>query len=223
MMVTILAIVMMLVGAACIYVILWKNERKVPADGLQWMGVGLSALLILFAGILLVLTLAPPEAEVITSTADVEVRAEEMDRVAENFEFRLVTTGDKRTLEELKGNVVLLNFWATWCPPCVGEMPELNRLQEAYGEEGLVVLTISDEPRDLLVDFVQQRVPAATNGYIPDIDVLPQPFRRTIVIRPATYIIDRQGILRNYVKGAGDYAFFEQAILPYLQEDLAIR
>ena len=51
--------------------------------------------------------------------------------------------GDWLTLSDLKGKVVLLNFWATWCGPCKMEIPDLNRLQEKYQDAGLVVLGIT--------------------------------------------------------------------------------
>ena len=51
--------------------------------------------------------------------------------------------GTPRTLSDFRGRVVLLNFWATWCGPCVREMPDLDRLQAALGAEGLSVVALS--------------------------------------------------------------------------------
>ena len=53
------------------------------------------------------------------------------------------TTGHKRTLAELHGKVVLLNFWATWCGPCRLEMPMLSKLQHEHASQGFVVLYVS--------------------------------------------------------------------------------
>ena len=53
--------------------------------------------------------------------------------------------GTKWTLKELRGKVVLVNFWATWCPPCRKEMPDLETLYNRFKDQGLVVLAISDE------------------------------------------------------------------------------
>jgi peroxiredoxin len=53
--------------------------------------------------------------------------------------------GNKWQLSSLKGKVVLLNFWATWCPPCRKEMPDLQALYERFQSKGLVVLAVSDE------------------------------------------------------------------------------
>jgi cytochrome c biogenesis protein CcmG, thiol:disulfide interchange protein DsbE len=64
------------------------------------------------------------------------------------------TTGRKRTLAELHGNVVLLNFWATWCAPCRLEMPMLSGLQRAHANQGLVVLYVSLEEPEVLAPFL---------------------------------------------------------------------
>jgi len=62
-------------------------------------------------------------------------------------------------LEEYKGQVVLLNFWATWCPPCVVEMPTLIQLQEEYGTKGFTVIGIAmdDEGGETVKPFVETR------------------------------------------------------------------
>jgi peroxiredoxin len=61
-------------------------------------------------------------------------------------------------LASLKGKVVVVNFWATFCPPCVQEMPSLEGLHEALGPEGLVILGVSvDENRGDLERFVKER------------------------------------------------------------------
>jgi peroxiredoxin len=55
--------------------------------------------------------------------------------------------GKKRKLSEFRGKVVLLNFWATWCPPCRAEMPELNRLHHEYADRGFTVLGVAMDER----------------------------------------------------------------------------
>ena len=53
--------------------------------------------------------------------------------------------GRSWTLSQLRGKVVLVNFWATWCPPCRKEMPDLDALSQRFASQGLIVLSISDE------------------------------------------------------------------------------
>lgn len=60
-------------------------------------------------------------------------------------------------LRELKGKVVLVNFWATWCPPCRKEMPDLQALYDNYKDQGFVVLSISDEESAKVAPFIAER------------------------------------------------------------------
>ena len=65
-------------------------------------------------------------------------------------------TGKPWTLKELSGKVVVLNFWATWCPPCRKEMPDLESLYQQFKGQGLVILAISDEDIGKVKPFVAQ-------------------------------------------------------------------
>lgn len=61
------------------------------------------------------------------------------------------------TLSQLRGKIVLVNFWATWCPPCRAEMPNLDAIYTHYQNEGLVVLSITDENPFTVNSFLQGR------------------------------------------------------------------
>lgn len=63
-------------------------------------------------------------------------------------------TGKQWTLKELQGKVVLVNFWATWCPPCRKEIPDLEVLYNRFKDQGLLVLAITDEDRAKVEPFV---------------------------------------------------------------------
>jgi peroxiredoxin len=65
--------------------------------------------------------------------------------------------GKTYTLAALRGKIVLLNFWATWCPPCRKEMPDMEKLSQAYADRGLVVLAVSDEDRDTVAPFIEKQ------------------------------------------------------------------
>ena len=82
---------------------------------------------------------------------DIDVR-----RQAANFTLKDMT-GKSWTLKELKGSVVLVNFWATWCPPCRKEMPDLNALYKRYRGKGLVILSISDEREATVRSFLADK------------------------------------------------------------------
>ena len=65
--------------------------------------------------------------------------------------------GTKTSLAELKGKVVLLNFWATWCPPCRVEIPELIKTSKAYADKGVVIISLSvDEDSAPVLPFVKK-------------------------------------------------------------------
>jgi peroxiredoxin len=60
-------------------------------------------------------------------------------------------------LKDLRGQIVLVNFWATWCPPCRKEMPDLQSLYAQFKNQGVVVLSISDEESAKVSPFVAER------------------------------------------------------------------
>jgi peroxiredoxin len=66
-------------------------------------------------------------------------------------------SGKSWTFSELRGKVVLVNFWATWCPPCRKEMPDLETLYERFQSKGLVILSISDEEAAKVEPFIRER------------------------------------------------------------------
>ena len=68
------------------------------------------------------------------------------------------TKGSKISLSGLRGKVVLVNFWATWCPPCIEEMPSMERLNEVMGNDDFVMLAINTEQngRSVVADFLKK-------------------------------------------------------------------
>ena len=76
----------------------------------------------------------------------------------EQADFTLTELNGKTwTLKELRGNVVVVNFWATWCPPCRKEMPDLETLYKQFKDQGLVILAISDEDGSKVRPFVAEQ------------------------------------------------------------------
>jgi peroxiredoxin len=85
---------------------------------------------------------------------------EKLETARKKVDFTLKDiSGQSWTLSSLKGKIVVVNFWATWCPPCRKEMPDLQALYAKYKEAGLVVLAISDEKDAVVKDFI------AKSGY----------------------------------------------------------
>ena len=125
--------------------------------------------------------------------------------------FRLVQGGAEGRLGDLRGKVVLVNLWATWCPPCTRELPVLDRLQEAYRERGLVVVTLTDETPEAVREVLTRLAPHAVNGSVPSFGWL-----AIRDFRPFTLLVDRQGVLRDYFFGEQSYETFESRTLPHL-------
>jgi thiol-disulfide isomerase/thioredoxin len=96
------------------------------------------------------------------------------------------------TLSQLRGKIVMVNFWATWCPPCREEMPILDAIYTHYQNEGLVVLSITDETPLTVVPFLTGK------SYNPPVlidsnDAVHKQFH--IIGIPKTYVFDRDGKL----------------------------
>jgi len=127
------------------------------------------------------------------------------------FDFNLLSDDTKRNIGDYRGQVVLLNFWATWCAPCVKEMPELNRLHSNYNDQGLVVIALSDEDRSRLLKFDEKIPFSAIAAYSKEFD-----WADLKTERPNTFLIDREGIVVDYFTGGYDYEYFESKIMDYL-------
>ncbi|HXI61740.1 MAG TPA: TlpA disulfide reductase family protein [Pyrinomonadaceae bacterium] len=80
------------------------------------------------------------------------------DQARQKADFTLTDLqGKSWTLRELHGKVVLVNFWATWCPPCRKEMPDLDALYKRFKDEGLVILAVDDEEAAKVKPFLTER------------------------------------------------------------------
>lgn len=199
-------------GIGIIYLILRGRPSRQPQGALEWTGVVLSLLVVLTAGGLSLLTLTG-EAGASFGSQKKTVIGE----LAPALRFRIVNSDQEKALSDYRGRVVILNLWATWCPPCLDELPELNRLQEVYGANGLVVVTISDERRETIQRFEREELQLETvSGYLPQDREWPSPYDRVLESRPMSFVIDREGIIQNMWSGTEDFTAFERAVAPYL-------
>ena len=137
-------------------------------------------------------------------------------KIAPEFQFKLVADESPRSLADYRGKVVVLNLWATWCPPCREEMPMLERLQQRFANDGLVVIAVSDEPNEQQAKFREFAGMSFVKGRI-DLDFrVAGLYIQPDVARPVTHIIDRNGILRETLIAGQSYESFERSIKPYL-------
>jgi thiol-disulfide isomerase/thioredoxin len=119
-------------------------------------------------------------------------------------------------LSDYRGKVVLLNFWATWCPPCRAEMPDLVKMQREYKSRGLQVIGITYPPettrevrqftRRLRINYPVALGTRETKSLFDQTETL-----------PLTIVIDRDGNIRDRIEGILLPVEFEQKIKPLLQ------
>lgn len=129
----------------------------------------------------------------------------------------------RQLLAHHKGKVVLVNLWATWCAPCLKELPELAKLQEQYRDKGLQVLAVTLDEPDILETRVKRiwRERAASLPAYLQTEASSDKFVSVIdpawaEIMPTNYVLDRQGKLKATLTGGKTLAEFEAAIQPLL-------
>lgn len=197
-------------GIGMIYLILRGRGR--PQGAIEWTVLVLSLLVVFVGSGFVTLTLTGDGAPSLGNE-----RKSVVGEPAPALRFRMVEDDQEKTLSDYRGKVVVLNLWATWCPPCLDELPELNRLQEVYGPDGLVVVTISDERRETIQRFEREELKLRTvSGYLPPEQEWPYPYDKVLSSRPMSFVIDRQGRIQNFWSGAADFPEFQQAITPFL-------
>lgn len=123
--------------------------------------------------------------------------------------------GQEFRLSELRGQVVLLNFWASYCVPCRTEIPEFNVMQRELAAEGLKVIGVNyyddaDGIREFQQDIKQDYTQLLAG------DDAREKFDASAL--PVTYILDREGRVREKIRGSRDRAGFEAAVKPLLAE-----
>jgi cytochrome c biogenesis protein CcmG/thiol:disulfide interchange protein DsbE len=119
-------------------------------------------------------------------------------------------------LSDYRGKVVLINFWATWCPPCRAEMPLLIKLQREYGKDGLQIIGITYQPERLthvrkLTRRLRVNYPIVLGTHATKAALSPD---ETL---PLTVIIDREGTIRGAIAGILLPEEFDLQIKPLLQ------
>lgn len=118
-----------------------------------------------------------------------------------NYNMKLVSIdGAKTNFKSAKGEVVFLNFWATWCPPCVAEMPSINELYKDYGDR-VSFYIVTNEAAKKTIPFLENKdfdLPVYQMQSMPSKEI----YSRSI---PATFIIDREGKIVVDETGAANW------------------
>jgi len=156
----------------------------------QWVAVGVVLGVIGFGiGAALLLTPEITRIEVGTRAPDYSVRTLDGDTVA---------------IRDFRGEVVLLNVWATWCAPCEQEMPSMQRLQEELGPQGLRVVAVSVDQADpeSVRDWVDER--NLTFTVLHDASGRIQQVYQTTGV-PESFVLDRDGMILKKIIGATEW------------------
>jgi peroxiredoxin len=120
-------------------------------------------------------------------------------------EFSIVADGGRAvSRSSFGGRLLVLNFWATWCPPCISEMPSLSRFQEQFASSGVVVLGISvDRSERAYRRLLDKRKVAFLTARDPEARVSAS---FGTYKYPETYLIDRNGKVVQKIIGAADWS-----------------
>lgn len=125
---------------------------------------------------------------------------------AADLDFKLLDMQDNpMSLSDHGGKVIFINFWATWCPPCVAEMPGIARLYEDVGSDDIsFVLISSDKDRKKLQAFIDRKGFDDLPIYqVPSYGRLPGMYRTGSI--PSTFVIDKKGNIRMVREGMADF------------------
>ena len=176
----------------------------VPKNRKEW-GSLFSDLFALAAGIFLLFILQK------NYSAPMEAVMQYKGKTLPSFRFSNVQNGKEESLEGYAENVVILNIWATWCPPCRREMPELDRLQKEYPGK-LRVVAVSDEGTEKVAEFSKDHpysypLAAFTNS---------NELINSINTRPVSILVVN-GKVEDIVVGGRGYSFFKDWVLPYVE------
>jgi peroxiredoxin len=132
-----------------------------------------------------------------------------VDQPAPDFTAPALDGSPAFKLADLRGNVILIDFWATWCGPCTFQFPHLKDWHQRYTSRGLRILALSDEEADLVRDFTRTEKLTYPIGLDPDARI-----RVAYLVpgMPTTVIIDRKGIVRYVAIGTADPVEIENVI-----------
>jgi peroxiredoxin len=126
--------------------------------------------------------------------------------------------GETVTLEQFKGKVVFLNFWAPWCIPCRDELPELDRLYKKFQHEGFIIIGIAVDASAEGVGKFLQKAPVSFLILMDSSGTVSESFR--LVNMPTGYLIGRDGVIRHIHKGFGKdaLAIYEKEVMELIKQ-----
>ena len=126
--------------------------------------------------------------------------------------------GETITLSDLHGQAVLINFWASWCPPCRNEMPAIQQVYEEYRDEGFIVLAVNSQEQDAGVAAFAEPLGLTFPILIDRDGSVFDDYQ--VAALPTTFFVDRAGVIRGVTTGGFlSRAFFESEVASLLVVD----
>ena len=111
--------------------------------------------------------------------------------------------GNAINMEDHRGKVIFLNFWATWCMPCVAELPSINKLYNQFKEEDMVFLLISNETTEKVKRYHERKAYDVPFHIQDSTSTIPQMYHSPGI--PTTFIINKEGRIIKASSGAEDW------------------
>jgi peroxiredoxin len=192
-----------------------SRHKSSPPYAAIFVGAGLLVL-----GVVAALLLARPEQA--ASSTYISSAGEDLSVVPApvNFTAPELTLydldGEQASLADFAGQVVLVNNWATWCPPCKAEMPTLQAYYEKHKDQGFLLIGIeAGEPADEVALFVEDYKLTFPIWLDPQNKALSAFHNQNL---PSSYVIDRQGTVRLAWVGAISESILEKFLTPLLED-----
>lgn len=158
------------------------------------------------------LTLAKPE---VTKAKTARNLADAVNKKISSFSMKEYGSSKKHRLKDYQGKVLFINVWRTWCPPCREELPHLAELHRKYADQFAVLAVTDERPVEVtrFLDTVDLPFPALNErtGSSPGILDLVHSY-------PVTIVVDREGIVREVIRGAKSREQFEKKLVSILEE-----
>lgn len=189
-----------------------RGRRRGDSSGLIAAGIGL---ILVGLALFVFWPTSPADQETQPDSAGLSVVPAEVNYPAPQLSLQSLE-GKPESLEDYKGNVLLVNNWAIWCPPCKAEMPTLEDYYEAHNADGFMIVAIeAGEPKEAVSEFAESHGLKFRLWLDPNNASLAA-FRNSGL--PNSYVIDRAGTVRYAWTGEISRAMLEKYVTPLIAE-----
>lgn len=189
----------------------WKDKENLNKSSPRILAIALLllGLTVIAAAVTFIMQAAPPQTDLSAVPVKVEYSAPELELTD--------TAGNLSSLAAYRGSVVLVNLWATWCPPCKEEMPALESYFRKYKDAGFVIVAINDgDPTPDVLQFVEEYRLTFPVWLDPEYIATEQAFKTLNL--PSSFVIDRSGTIVLSWVGGTNRKMLEKYVTPIITE-----